>query len=274
MNQFLLRRLLLVAMLFSGLCCVVPAQAESNLTITPHLLHFDYREFDDGGGQLLKETGFIPGVDVNFGVDLTNRIQLDVNYQFSIGEIDYDGQTQAGDPHKTDTQMSLKTLGAELSYSLQDAESSVRLFGRLDAKIWDRDIQSTATVQGISEIYSWRQFGVGVLVPLQMTAFAQSNIQFQVFRTINPVMEADLRFIAGGTPEFDLDEKTGWQIETEMFNAYQNKRSLGFSFIYRTWKFGRSDNQTVNTSVGTGEFFEPDSETSIYLLQFVMRMKL
>jgi hypothetical protein len=122
--------------------------------VTPTVYFFNYQEFDQNGALLNIEEGVIPGVKLSYG-DVGKKDSIKFNASFYGGSVDYDGLTQLGMPHQTETNEQLARIG--ISY-FQHEETFYPglLFVGLHYWYWDRDIQTRNGVQGLHEARSIR----------------------------------------------------------------------------------------------------------------------
>ncbi|MBD3618825.1 MAG: hypothetical protein HUJ28_05085 [Chromatiales bacterium] len=126
-------------LLLALLCTTCPlAAAAGDFRAYPFIHYFDYTECDDNNVFLDGETGPLPG----FGVSASGNSGphgLRGKFELAGGTVDYDGQTQTGIPHTTDTDTLLYRLGLDYEYAAVP-ERVTLIFGG-DYVAWDRDIQ-------------------------------------------------------------------------------------------------------------------------------------
>ncbi len=131
------------------------AAAESDVYLKVE--SFTWKEFDDNGSQLLEESGPIYGLGASAKSDIAELLIFKGKAELFGGSIDYDGQTQAGTPVKTDTNYLGIKIEGDLGWKFMIAEkSSFEPSAGLGLKWWIRDIQSTGSVTGYDE--EWTSF--------------------------------------------------------------------------------------------------------------------
>ena len=142
-----------------GLFCEPALVAAANVeavasesTIYFKIENFTWKEFDDSGSQLLEESGPIYGIGFSASSEYANSLTAIFKVELFNGSIDYDGQTQAGTPVKTDTDYQGFKLEGDIGNKFIKAEkSSLEAFAGLGYRWWLRDIKSTSDAIGYEE---------------------------------------------------------------------------------------------------------------------------
>ena len=80
-----------------------PATKHHYTKLTAIAEYFRWSEYDDEGYLLLEETGMMSGVELDYRYSRNLKYWLEIRGQIFGGTLDYDGQTQAGDPLKDET---------------------------------------------------------------------------------------------------------------------------------------------------------------------------
>ena len=172
---------------------------------------FTWKEFNDNGTQLLKESGPIYGIGFSGKSDTAKALTFKSKGEIFGGSIDYDGQTQAGDPVKTDTNYFGMKVEGDLGWKFMAAEkSSLEPFAGLGWRWWRRDIQSTDTAIGVEELWSSIYARLGIRGDLafsdKMKAFAEGGVKLPIYNqnkvdiyavTLEPGNEASIFAEAG-----------------------------------------------------------------------------
>jgi hypothetical protein len=156
--------LTLVASLGVLFMAATPARADlrnQEWTLAASPVFFDYREFDRNDRELNHERGLLPGVQAGLRA-LGDKLFARVDLSLQRGVVHYDGETQGGTPVETDTETRLISASAEPGFWLDPERQRWGPFLRLGLKRWDRDIQGTGNVQGIYEVYRWKEIGAGL----------------------------------------------------------------------------------------------------------------
>ena len=231
----------------------------ADLSIAGELMYFDYEETDLDGSTLNTETGFIPGVSVAVSSP-HRRIIHSLEFSLYSGDVNYDGQTQAGVPHQTTTEQTIYRLQYRFSGSLESTDAD--LYGKIYWQQWDRDIQPNAGVFGLFERYRWWSIEAGVEVPLMRKDRQDLLLELGALATLNGTILVDLSDAGFGEPVLDLGSGIGFSGEIRYEIMQSNNSSLHFGVSYRTWEFGRSNSAIITDGINTFVITEPDSQTA------------
>ena len=117
---------------------------------------FTWKEYV-GGVQKLEESGIIYGVGTAGTIYLFENLALSTKGEVFGGQVDYDGQTWAGVPVKTETgYLGFKLEGDTGWHFMLGENMFVGPFAGLGYKWWQRTIESTPTALGYPE--RWQSF--------------------------------------------------------------------------------------------------------------------
>jgi hypothetical protein len=247
----------------SVLLCISTPGLATDLRIAAELMHFDYEETDLAGSTLNQETGYIPGFSIG-----ASRPWLNTGHsiEFSLygGGVDYDGQTQGGQPHQTTTEQTIYRFLYRLGWSPQDTDGG--FYGEIYWQQWDRDIQPNNGVSGLFERYQWWSIEAGVEVPLVRKDRHDLLLELGVLKTFNGTILIDLSSSNNGEPVLDLGSEIGFSGGIEYEFRHSQTGSLRFGINFRTWEFGRSNSATISNGLAlcgepTCTIVEPDSTT-------------
>lgn len=157
------RRTVLQSLVCFGLCLspgfgAAPAHAflSGEADIYGMVEYFTWREYDDAGAQLLREAGPRFGVGLSYHRVFQNQATLKPRLELYGGHVDYVGQTQAGDPVKSNTNYFAFKLEIDAGGKLGGQHFSVEPFGGLGFRMWDRDIEDSVTATG-TPAYGYRE---------------------------------------------------------------------------------------------------------------------
>lgn len=231
----------------------------TDLQFTVGLMQFDYEETDLVGNTLNQETGYIPGISI--GASNPWR-STDHSIEFSLygGGVDYDGQTQSGQPHQTTTEQTIYKFLYRLGWSPQDTDGG--FYGEIYWQQWDRDIQPNNGVSGLFERYQWWSIEAGVEVPLMRKDRHDLLLELGVLATFNGTLLVDLSSAGYGEPLLDLGNGAGFAGEFRYAFNQSDSSSFHFGIAYKTWEFGRSNSVTVSNGIDLITITEPDSRTA------------
>ena len=241
--------------LISLLACSMPGFA-GDFRAYPFVHYFDYTEYDDNGDFLDGETGWLPGFGVSYA-DTRDAHGLRARFELAGGTVDYDGQTQTGIPHETDTDTTLYRFGLDYEYTLP--AERIRLIAGADYVAWDRDIQPNynplvgGVVGGLFEEYRWWELHAGVDAVLYDRNRHNWSARLEALYIADPQMTVvDL-----GNAKLYLGEEPGYRVTGRYLYQRPDDWSVGVEAYWEEWEFGRSDNVVAGPFV----IFEPRSET-------------
>lgn len=247
------------------LCHSAVSFAETQLTISPAFLHFDYTEFSTTDQVLNNETGWLPGLEANLTYAITLNWAVSINTSYYQGTVDYDGQTQQGVPHTTDTDTKLFRLGARLDRLIY---KDIRLFAGAQSHQWERDINDKNNISGIDETYEWLEYSLGLSTYFVITKKDKINLEASYLLIRNATVFVDLSRVDLGTTTLDLGDGTGARLNLSWLHQYKNDFNLGLGLFFEGWEFGRSNTRQLENSTSIIFVTEPRSETRNIGLKF------
>jgi hypothetical protein len=251
------------------LCWILPLphRAEAGtFELTPSLYYFHYQEFDTGNRLLNEENGVLPGLKLGFNHAVNGGIiQSRVSY-FS-GEVDYDGQTQSGAPHETDTSARLIKLGLKW-ISRDTATIPGQFFLGFQYWNWDRDIQTNNGVLGLHEVYTWNELELGIKFESEQNQYARYWLDISALYVFNPQVEVSL---PSSKVNLDLGQEPGFRVRAGKTWGNDDGLSSSFSLFAEYWEFGRSDAVFTDDFFGQTAFLvEPRSESFHSGMEFIV----
>ena len=247
------------------LCHSAVTFAETHLTISPSSLHFDYTEFSTTDQVLNNETGWLPGLEANLSHAITSNWAVSINTSYYQGTVDYDGRTQQGVPHTTDTDTNLFRLGARLDRLIY---KDIRLFAGAQTHQWQRDIQDKDNISGIDETYEWLEYSLGLNTYIVITKKDKINLEASYLLIRNATVFVDLSRVDLGTTTLDLGDGTGGRLNLSWLHQYKNDLNLGLGLFFEGWQFGRSNTRQLENGTSIIFVTEPRSETRNIGLKF------
>jgi hypothetical protein len=278
--------LLLLGLTVSQYLCATPT---FNLGVGFDAMYFDYREFNGQQVLLDKETGLIPGLQLSGMLQWSNWYS-EMVYEYHLGTVDYDGQTQNGDSLSTETEEDIIDLSLIIGRHFGNASRyRSALYAGLGYHYWERNILptviSSGQVAGLLETYEWSYVLLGMKF-----SFLKSNqngllFDVRVRRMLDATMDIDfLGFTDGNGNQWDnttlnLGEDWSYRLGLPYILSLRHNASLTIEPYISTWFIKRSDMREL-TSGGEplqGErlvVYEPQSETTNvgisirYLYQF------
>ncbi len=251
--------LMLVA---AGVHCGEPDRAIA-ASLGVGLLQFEFEEFDAQDRRLVKESGWLPGLEGRFKVT-GQRATLSIDLGYYSGDVDYDGQTSAGVPIDSTTDADILDIALEAAYQLPlGLPPRVYFYAGGGYRRWDRNIQSVGAVAGLDETYQWWRAETGVKLQLARGPHAW-DLEAGLLRTLSPQVEVDFG-ATFDTVTLDLGERWGWRTAAGWSHQVAPQLTAGVNVFYASWDLGQSGVETLTSNgVATGSVFQPRSESRNY----------
>lgn len=239
-------------------CASTLAFAETQITLSPSLLYFDYTEFSTTNIVLNRETGWLPGLESKLGYRLSADWFLAAHAAYYDGTVDYAGQTQSGASHNTDTKTRLLRMGARIEKLFHEKS---HIFISAQSHRWLRNILNNNDVSGITETYRWMEYSIGLNTDLPINDKNTLALEAGFLVTRNANIDVDLSRIDAGSATLDIGNGTGARVSLAWNRQYEVNIRYAAGIFFEAWEFGRSN--TKQTSGGSSSVFitEPGSET-------------
>lgn len=244
---------------FFNLVITTPVLADIAVDVSARLLNFHYEEFDQSGESFNKETGIIPGLSIATSKAL-NSFTNTISVEAYDGRVDYEGQTQVGTPHSTNTDETLYRLFYKLNWSPE--ESKFGIYGRVAWQQWNRDILSEDNVSGLFEKYRWWTFEAGISATLFESDADKWQFELGASKVSNGTIKVDLERFGYGKPVLNLGDGHGISGVLKYQHQITNRDNLGVNIEHRYWTFGRSNSKTISNNLETITITEPRSVTN------------
>ncbi|HVO64927.1 MAG TPA: hypothetical protein VMT12_00460 [Syntrophales bacterium] len=232
--------------------------------------YFDYKE-DLPAPFKSTESGWLPGVYIGWYYNKKNAVYSKVFFEFSYGDTEFDGTTQAGTPikFKEDNHQFLFRGEWDIGYNFGlTKDISIKPYTGYGFRLWDRGYaKRTAAYTSYKERYYWHYIPVGIMADfnvgdkLSIEPNAGARIMFYGKMTAY-FSEVDPGY---NDPEFKLGNKVGWYAEIPL----KYRLSQSWSIVVKPWyeysAIGESDVSAL-TYYGalSGYYYEPTSKTNQY----------
>lgn len=253
-----------------GICSVSAEEWEPailwNLQSGLSLMNFDYREFEDAGRLLDRESGSIPGIVFDLA-GAKDRWTVGGRFSWHADDVLYDGQTTTGIPIRTRTEENILDTSVRIERSLDsDFTPGLTVYGGFGYRYWGREIRPTYTssgqrVDGLFEMYRWTYLFVGGKTAVYRTDRFRGSLDARVLRPYNPTVEVDYR----GTYDaisLDLGERTSWRLGIPIELRIDERIWMVVEPYAEAWDLGRSPTETLTRQgVPVGRVYEPRSTT-------------
>jgi hypothetical protein len=247
------------------LCHTTALLADTQLSVSPALLYFDYTEFSTTDRVLDTETGWLPGLEAELSYTITPDWSASINTTYYTGTVDYDGETQSGVPHTTDTDTDLFRLGARINRLVYE---NIRLFAGIQGHRWDRDINDNNGVSGIDETYEWIEYSLGIKADFVTSPKDTISLDAGLLLIRDGTIFVDLSRVDLGTTTLNLGDGTGARLNFNWRHRYSYNVSYGCGLFFEGWQFGRSNTRQLENSSSLIFVTEPRSETRNVGLKF------
>lgn len=233
----------------------------------PSFQYFTWEEFS-GGRRLLKEDGPQFGVGGGVRFDLYRKsLLLKVNGEMFGGEVDYDGQTQSGQPVKTDVIYFGTKLESDIGWRIPLAAGSVEPFAGLGYRWWLRSIQDSTAFQP-----DGTPFPVGGYTEVWHTLYTRLGLRG------NLAVDSDLSLFAEGGGKYPflnrnmvdfpgaghvtIEPEPRWSAFAEIGARYGRFRPTLF---YEGFRFGQSPAVPIGGGLA---LLQPQSDSDIFGINF------
>lgn len=227
----------------------------TNLAVRVQFQQFHWEESLDGEGKVLDEDGPLFGFDLGFTTPMNAAWALDGRVGLFAGEVDYDGQTQAGDPAETTTEYFGMSGEASARFTGKDhAGVDVDPFAGLGLRSWVRGIgTSEGDGRGYDEYWTmfYARTGLRAEGPLQgaFRWFGIAALRFPIYS--ENTVEIDFEDI----PDEEVALEPGRQLTFDAEIGITNDRWTA-SLSYEQQKFDESDTEEAGPLL----LFQPESE--------------
>lgn len=142
-----------LSVLALGLLAAHAAYAQWSVSAGAGLQHTALTEYDPGGRELVREHGWMPGIEVRAGY-AWRAWRFGIAGSTYRAGIAYDGHLQSGAPFSTDTDATQDRFGIDAAWRLTD---TVALIGGIEWEHRRRSISGRTSARGLDErSTSWR----------------------------------------------------------------------------------------------------------------------
>jgi hypothetical protein len=237
---------------FVLLALLIPRARALDLSIQAH--HFTWEERDADGRQLLEESGPLLGLGVSDDYRLRENLTWQNSGELFLGEVDYDGSTQLGEPLRTTTAYYGGMAQSRLRWNLAERDDTqTGPLGGLATRAWLRRLDNSARDNNGYDEAWWMVYGVlGWFVeqPLDQHhhLFAEAALRLPLYN--------NARYSLVG-PEGDgnvaVEPGREWSYEAA---AGLRTTRWRLALAYETFSFGRSASKPLPPF----EIFQPESE--------------
>lgn len=259
--------------LFSSLLpCILLLAGElkaTELSLSPMLYSFNYKEFNPDGKLLDEEDGKLMGYALELGTQHDTHWHSALSLLLTEGEVNYDGETQSGILYETRTDEDLTAIKYQLQHHTQLDQKFIELGMGIAYLKWDRDIQPRFLVRGLYEEYRWWEADIAVKFGFEQVMEGRLSFEVSVLQIINPEMEVDLSEFSLGKPDLSLGDRGGYKLSLEWTRPVNQHWQIGLRAWLKEWRFGRSNSVSVSNGRSSYSIVEPASTSRHSAMEMV-----
>ncbi len=230
--------------------------------LTPQIHYLDYLEVDEQGNTLNTETGWLKGLDSSM-MGAYRHWTLQSHVQLLQGTVDYQGHTQSGQPHHTQTKQIYIQYGVStgLPFSVYGITLTPTL--ALDKHHWRRDIQAKGLVSQLVEDYQWWLLKPSIKAQINTARLGDLSIQLGLTRTQQAAMRVHATTCTSPVTVYPKADN-GWFSRLEILASQQDKHKISAFMGYEQWNMKRSDSKLANSCIGPLSWSEPTNKTQLW----------
>ena len=271
-RYFFMKKIIFISiiLLCNSTAAIAETIADTQLTLSPALLYFDYTEFSTTDEVLNNETGWVPGLEAKLHHAFFTDWSFDIYSSYYSGIVDYVGQTQTGIPHTTDTETRFTRIGGQINKTVYN---EVHLFIGAQSHRWGRNINDNNNVSGINETYKWLEYSIGINSDFYSNSNNVLNIEAAYLLIRNATIDVDLTRVNLGSTILDIADGAGARLNLSWKRITTGNFNYGLSLFAEGWDFGRSNTKLTQGGSPNVYVTEPRSETRNMGLKFNIEYK-
>ncbi len=237
------------------------SSAESRQALQVRYEWMEWREFGDNGRQLLEESGPRVGLQWDRETGATGNLGSLTRARVYLGDLDYDGQNQVGQPVESTTEYHGILIESAARLPIQTGRNvEVAPFAGAGGHTWMRRLDDTGGFAdtGYDEwwIDLYLQAGLDLRKAIRGgSMFVRAGVRYPFYLRA----EYDLT-LPDGTDDAHVEPDAEWCWFGEA--GYQGTRYT-MSLFYEVTTYGRSDDKKY----GPVNIFQPDSEQQLAGIQ-------
>jgi len=229
---------------------------------------FDFSEYDKSG-EVVNEKGYIAGGQIEIGKGL-GPVWMSAQGSILKGEVDYDGETQSGNPHQTVTAETIYDYSLQIGriYESWRRHDFATIYFGVGFHQWARDIKTKNGVVGLFERYTWYYAHVGARGFLFRTDRFHFMVELNLLRTIKPVIDVNFKGAVDPSGKkydndrLDLGEHYGAKFSLPIRMEITRRFQLYTEFYFEAWDLGGSEETQLTTQGFVAGFLEEPRSTS------------
>jgi hypothetical protein len=264
----LIDRLRMAAAIIFLLCFIVTAGTGGTADAAETEVYFKYGDFTwkefDGTNRLLRESGALMGPGFSYFRETPDHLTVNPKAELFVGDVNYDGQTNEGDPVKTDVTYVGITIQGDLGRRFGQNTYFEPFIGA-GYRFWSRQIENGRTLSGLvatgyteywTNIYARLGIRGGVSVSEGALLFAEAGLKLPVYNQ-NSIAQS------GGFSQPNYSVRPG--LQSSLFAELGIKmRNLKGSLFYDGMRFSRSNPILLDTADGVFVITQPQSTSDTF----------
>jgi len=231
---------------------------------------FDVRYFDYEEPGLMEESGWMYGIIGSYIYHGNNKLMLETNLSYVVGELDYDGQLQDGTPHTTDTDDWIFEWRGLIGPDFRLKDSSiVTPFIGIGYRYWNDELKGSGGYE--REIQYWYlPIGVKTISPLPANWTWGLSAEYDLF--LSGKVKSHLSDVFSGLNDLENDQNfgNGYGVKFSLqFNRkFSNNYGISIEPYITYWDIDQSDLSIVTLyGIPIAYGVEPENETTEYGLR-------
>lgn len=255
-----------LAVLFFLMVSIIAAKSaygKSETEIYGAAESFTWKEFNDSGARLLKESGPLVGAGMSYAYHDENFTILRSRGELFGSRVDYDGQTQSGVPVVTKTgYFGFKVEGDFGKKFMVGAHSSLEPFGGVGYRWWIRDIRNGTDVLG-NPVSGYREVWQSLYLRLGVRADHGFSDQRKIFGAAGvklPLDNSNTAYLSNINSAY-ADVTLKPRNEASLFaETGVNVRTIKVTAFYESFRFSKSP---IENAGAFGPVIQPDTKADI-----------
>jgi len=233
---------------------VLPVKDAHQQTLYHRTDRYTWKEFDPNGSRLLKESGYLNAIGIDFKTTINDKSSNETNLEVYTGDVNYEGQTWDGtalsaSPHYR----GFKT--ESIFYNKTGMENIDMLLG-IGYNSWQRGLKDTPTVNGYEEKWAIAYTKVGMLQKKNNFSW-ELGLKYPLYSR-------------NRVEEFDVTVKPDQQVSFYGELGLKLAKNVDLALTYDSMRFSASD--PVYSTVLKQELLQPQSKADIWGLKLAGKL--
>lgn len=257
MNRLLPLTCLVAALGFPAVSPSASTASPLRASLYGHVENFEWKEYNDDGSRILKESGPLFGIGGSLDFDTRSGVHMEGLGDAFFGRVDYDGATQSGEPVTTKTKYAGFLAEANLVIPLNiGPHVTVSPYGGAGGRVWRRELEDSGEALGYVENWSTFYGAAGIRAAARINSkaelYGKAAVKMPFYNRVN----YDFSNV-GGPDNVDVEPGTKAGPYAELGVTIGSFTLAGF---YEELKFEKSDFANIGNDIIV---WQPESEATI-----------